>query len=144
MISRNHLMNINKYMTGINNNPYYNELRNDIMSHIKEQTNNLYDTEICSKMNDEYNKWLINISYNEKERLVNMCSSIDDMNKMGSYIMSKIELNNTVAWNNFINLIDKNWGNCIDIDNENKIIEESKFNPSELKYVTSKIGRAHV
>jgi len=135
MISRNHLMNINKYMSGINNNPYYNELRNDIMSHIKEQTNNLYDTEICKNMNNDYNSWLNNISYNEKERLVNMCSSIEDMNKMGSYIMSKIELNNTNAWNNFISLIDKNWN--INIDNNTDNNNQPKFNPSELKYVTS-------
>jgi TATA-box binding protein (TBP) (component of TFIID and TFIIIB) len=120
-------MNINKYMGGIQNNPYYSELRTDILDSIKENTINLYINNIVCNLDNDYNNWLNNIPYNEQERLVNICTSKEDMILLASYIMRKVELNNNTSWNNFISLVNKNW------KNENN----TTFNPTELKYVTS-------
>jgi TATA-box binding protein (TBP) (component of TFIID and TFIIIB) len=120
-------MNINKYMSGIQNNPYYSELKNDIIQNIHENTKNLFSNNILTSLNDDYNNWLKEIPYCDQERLVNVCSSKEDICKMAEYIMNKVELNNETAWNNFISLINKNW----------KDDRETKFNPTELKYVTS-------
>ena len=114
-------------MGGIQNNPYYTELRTDITNNIRENTTNLYINNILSTLNDDYNNWLKDIPYNDKERLVNICTSKEDMHQLSKLIMNKVELNNLNAWNNFIRLINKNW----------KDETESKFNPTELKYVTS-------
>jgi len=120
-------MNINKYMGGIQNNPYYNELRTDIINNIRDNTINQYNTNILTNLNETYNDWLKNIPYNQQERLVNLCASKEDMTKLANYIMDKVEINNDSSWNNFINLINKGWKNET----------ESKFKPTELKYVTS-------
>lgn len=128
MISRNHLMNINKYITVINNNPYLNELKVDIKTHMEAQTKTLYDSILLSNMNSPYKEWLKDIPYHQKEKLISVCNNKDDIVLMSSYIMKNVELADNSDFNTFIRTLSYNWKTADSVDD---------FNPTELKYVTS-------
>jgi TATA-box binding protein (TBP) (component of TFIID and TFIIIB) len=128
MISRNHLMNINKYITVINNNPYLSELKTDIKSYMEEQTLHLYKTTILENLEVSYKQWLENIPYIQKDKIISVCNNKEDIILIASYIMKNVEVYNNEQFNIFIKNLSYNW-------KTEDAVED--FNPSELKYVTS-------
>lgn len=128
MISKNHLININKYMNGIQSNPYYSELKNNIQNHMNSYITDTFDI-LISNMDETYSGWLKNISFAHKEHIITICKNKEDIIDMASHIKNSVILNNSdnrLNWNNFIKNLDNNWKKTCDT-----------FNPSELKYVTS-------
>jgi len=125
MISRNHLININKYMTGIQSNPYYSELKINIQNYIKQNTEDMFNI-LLSYLDTDYSRWIKLIPYENKEHIISVCKNKDDLEEMAKYIKNNVKYENNINWQNFIKNLNNNWKNTSDT-----------FNPTELKYVTS-------
>ena len=128
----NYQNQINNYLLSIQSNPYLSELKNDFKQMNIEKITNWFT-------NDKYKHWIKILMNTAKfdTRIINKLNStfnnINYMKQFCLYVQENIELNNDKQ---FIEICrDKSIENILKIVKEK--IPKTKFNPSELKFVTT-------
>ena len=128
----NYQNQINNYLLSIQSNPYLSELKNDFKQMNIEKITNWFT-------NDKYKHWIKILMNTAKfdTRIINKLNStfnnINYMKQFCLYVQENIEVNNNKQFMEICR--NKSIENILKIVKEK--IPKTKFNPSELKFVTT-------